>query len=112
VWTSPERREAILDDFESSGMSGKAYARMHGIKYSTFAYWIQVRRRKRGDYERKQSGKQARQELALAEVVMASQPTNNSGLRVELPGGAVLVVKDAGQAAVAAELIRLVNKSR
>ncbi len=69
VCTGKARREAILDDFESSGMSGKAYARLHGIKYPTFAYWIQARRRKRGDYERKKSGKQARQPLALAEVV-------------------------------------------
>jgi len=35
VQVPPERREAILDEFERSGMSGIAFARHHGIKYQT-----------------------------------------------------------------------------
>lgn len=44
-------REQILDDFERSGMSGRAFAKHHGIHAQTFASWIQKRRRERGDYE-------------------------------------------------------------
>src|SRR5690554_5388165 len=51
VRTSSEQREKILDAFESSGMSGQAFAIHHGIKVPTFASWIQKRRRKRGDYD-------------------------------------------------------------
>ncbi|MCH8476168.1 MAG: hypothetical protein LAT55_13180 [Opitutales bacterium] len=41
-----ERREAILDEFESSGMSGQAFAKRIGVKYPTFASWRQQRRRR------------------------------------------------------------------
>ena len=34
-----ERREALLDEFEKSGMSGAKFARLAGIKYATFANW-------------------------------------------------------------------------
>ena len=32
-----ERREALLDDFERSGLSGVKFAQMVGVKYPTFA---------------------------------------------------------------------------
>lgn len=48
--TSDDYREAVLDEFERGAMSGQAFARLHGIKYTTFASWIQKRRRKRSDY--------------------------------------------------------------
>ena len=32
-----DRREAILDAFEQSGMSGQAFAKHAGLKYPTFA---------------------------------------------------------------------------
>ena len=34
VQVAQERREAILDEFERSGMSGIAFARLHGINYT------------------------------------------------------------------------------
>jgi hypothetical protein len=45
-----EQREALLDEFERSGLKGLPFARMAGINYQTFASWIQKRRRARGDY--------------------------------------------------------------
>jgi len=42
-----EKREALLDEFERSGMSGAAFAKWAGIKYSTFQDWFQRRRRER-----------------------------------------------------------------
>ena len=35
--TNPEHREAWLDAFEQTSMSGAAFARLHGIRYTTFA---------------------------------------------------------------------------
>lgn len=43
-----EQREALLDAFEQSGQSGVAFCRQHGLKYPTFAVWVQRRRRKQG----------------------------------------------------------------
>ncbi len=39
--TPPERREALLERFEESGMTSNAFAEHHGIKYTTFANWVQ-----------------------------------------------------------------------
>jgi len=49
VTVGREQREAILNAFEVSGMTGQAFALHHGIKIQTFASWIQKRRRARGD---------------------------------------------------------------
>ncbi|MFT4640837.1 MAG: transposase, partial [Verrucomicrobiales bacterium] len=40
-----QRREALLDEFERSGLSGPAFSKRHGIKYSTFASWSLKRRK-------------------------------------------------------------------
>ena len=50
VRVSSARRESILDEFERSGVSGQAFAAHLGMKYSTFAGWMQRRRRERGEY--------------------------------------------------------------
>lgn len=42
-----ERREALLDDFEKSGLSGSKFARLAGIPYGTFATWAERRRKER-----------------------------------------------------------------
>jgi len=39
-----EQRETLLDAFVSSGLSGTRFAATHGIKYQTFATWVQKRR--------------------------------------------------------------------
>ena len=46
-WTR-EQREAILDEYEASGLSGPKFARARGINYQTFATWRQRRQRDRG----------------------------------------------------------------
>ena len=40
------RREALLNEFERGGTSGAQFAEYVGIKYSTFANWIQKRQRR------------------------------------------------------------------
>lgn len=42
-----ERQEALLDEFERSGLSGVKFAALAGIKYPTFALWAQKRRKDR-----------------------------------------------------------------
>ena len=48
VRTSPERREAVLDEFERSGLSGMRFAAGYGLKYPTFAGWVLRRKKQRG----------------------------------------------------------------
>jgi len=51
VRITAKHREALLDAYEESSMSGAKLAAAHGVKYPTFASWIQKRRRDRGEYE-------------------------------------------------------------
>ena len=45
VRVSRARREALLSEFERGGTNGAQFADYVGIKYSTFATWIQKRQR-------------------------------------------------------------------
>ncbi len=63
VHYSREQREALLDEFERSGLKGAAFVRTVGISYPTFANWIQQRRHARGDYRLKGKTAAARSRL-------------------------------------------------
>jgi len=47
VRTPVAQREALLDAFERSGLSGMKFAALHGVKYPSFANWVQGRKRRR-----------------------------------------------------------------
>jgi transposase len=62
------RREALLDEYERSGISGVQFANYVGIKYSTLANWIQERRgRGRFDKSQKSISLAKRAEATYAE---------------------------------------------
>lgn len=43
--TPPDRIESLLREYEASGLTQAEFARRAGVKYPTFASWIQARRR-------------------------------------------------------------------
>ena len=47
VRTPVAQREALLDAFERSGLSGMKFAALHGVKYPSFANWVQQRKRRK-----------------------------------------------------------------
>jgi hypothetical protein len=123
VRTKRSRREALLDEFERGGASAQAFAAMTGIKYQTFASWVQKRRRARKQYSAAAKAKAlppappaASGGLRLVEAVLESdhpQPfANGESLCVHLPGGARVEVRDARQALLAAELLKALNVCR
>ena len=114
VRTPKARREQLLDEFERSGLPGLKFAELAGIKYQTFATWAQKRRRQRGDYA---AGKvtaakksvhwlEAVVEQAQGSVVKADGPD----LVVHLPGGARVEIANGKQAALAALLVRALQR--
>lgn len=113
VKTPRVRQEALLDEFERSGVSGKKFAALVGVNYQTFATWVQRRRRTRGKYPlrakpRTTPAVRVTEPLRLLEAVVekASMTTTGEPLRVSLPGGGWVEVGDARQAVLAAELLR------
>jgi TctA family transporter len=106
VWTPKDRREALLDEFERSGLSGVKFAALVGVKYQTFIAWTRKRREER--QERQESGNGASGGVRWLEAAVEPE-RGESGievLRVVLPGGAHLEIRSAGQARLAAELLR------
>jgi hypothetical protein len=108
VKTPAARREQLLDEFERSGLTGQKFAEVVGIKYQTFATWAQKRRRQQGAYPEVRRPKQLRWLEAVVDQNTGDK--NPLPLVLELPGGAKVQITDAKQAALAAVLLRALEK--
>jgi hypothetical protein len=95
VKTPRERREALLAEFDQSGMSGAQFAKWAGIKYGTFITWVQKRRRKgapgKAEDELVPTGTKA--EVRWVEAVMEKATTKKSTAN---PNATVMIVQGAG----------------
>lgn len=104
VRATPERRAAILAEFDRSGVSAAQFARLAGIKYSTFAQWVQKHRRPRP--ARKPAGRA----LRLLEAIVASHAKSavrtDEPLRLHLPGGGQLEVRSPAHVPLVAALLQ------
>ena len=108
-----DKREALLDEFERSSLKGAEFARAAGIRYPTFAYWVQQRRHARGEYRPKAPTSGLRLVEAVLPGSAASQASvecriapQPEGLEVLLPGGARVIVASTTQAGLAAQLLK------
>ncbi len=103
-----DRREAILDAFEQSGMSGQAFAKQVGIKYAIFATWIQKRRRECGKYLKKKCLEPPPSQITFveAQIEKSPYPALKAGLEVQTTEGVKLMIRSHDEVALAAELIR------
>jgi transposase len=109
-----DRREAILDAFERSGMSGQAFATRIGVKYPTFATWVQKRRRSRGDYKSREGKRKRAAEVTLFEAVVDPEATTaaEGALEVETAQGLKLRIGSSADVALAAELLQALEGAK
>jgi hypothetical protein len=111
--TPAARRERLLEEFERSGLSAAKFAAVTGLKYSTFAAWVQ-RRRKKPNAEAKVPTKSA-DPVRWLEAMVATAQTDHETISavvvLQLPGQVRLEVKDESQVALAAMLVRALAKS-
>jgi hypothetical protein len=102
VRTTAKRRESVLAEFDRSGLSAMKFAGLAGIKYQTFATWLQKRRR-----QTPPAGKSADTVRWLEAVVdQARSPEEGEVLVVTLPGGARVEIRDLSQVPLATALLR------
>jgi len=122
VKTGARQREAMLDEFERSGLSGTKFAAVAGVNYQTFASWVQKRRKATGAYAKagrrtketkaKDSSRTALRPPALGwvEAVMDDAQETSSVrhgvLRLDLPCGGSVQIADEAQAVLAARLLQ------
>ena len=118
-----EKREALLDEFERSGVSGARFAGIYGIKYQTFANWMQKRRKERkkagvegtsgGGEEREKDGAVrwleavGTREVAIGGTATGRRMGGATSLRIELAGGMRMEISHPSQINLAAELLRV-----
>lgn len=102
VRASKEQRRVILAKFAQSGMSAAQFARRTGLKYSTFAGWLQRYRRV------KQPARKSA--LRLLEAVVTPAAPAAELLVVHLPGGARLEMNEASQIPLVVALVRALEK--
>ena len=119
VVVTAERRAALLEEFDKSGMSGAQFAKWAQVKYSTFAYWVQQRRK---EQRRKDGGPKSRGEpgpdVRWLEAVVAGEQkppaveqTATSSLVMHGPGGVWWKIEGEDQARLAAMVLRHLGTS-
>jgi hypothetical protein len=110
-FTADQRRD-LLVAFESSGESARGFAAQHGIKYTTFANWVQKRRADQPGVRPSPAVSPARP-LLLAEVSCEEAclpPAVSATLEVCLPGGVRLAIGGERHLGTAAALIRELSR--
>ena len=95
VRTPPEKREALLAEFDRSGMTGAQFARFSGVRYPTLMNWLQKR------------GKEARQSEQIAaqrqdhprwlEARVEGEIPKSGNIVVEMGGGVRMWQSHAGR---------------
>lgn len=93
--TSGANRAQLLAAFDQSGLSAAAFARKHGLHYTTFCGW-RARRSK------------TNASPAFVQVELTG-PSPAEGLIIELGGQVRLRIESAGQIALAAQLLKHLN---
>ena len=106
-----ERRDALLAEFDRSGMTGAAFARHYGIKYTTFAHWIRSRREQKNKGQHSKSPS-TRSQFLMIEAAAGTGSVNNGALQVELPNGCRLSLRSRQEAKLAASLINALGTEK
>lgn len=91
-----DRREALVDEFEKSGMSGQAFAKWAGLNYQTFATWVQKRRKKTNYYEQKRVKRS--KGVKWLEAVIPGSSVGSRGVVIHLSGGIRVEAPDSKSA--------------
>ena len=97
----------MLEEFERSGMSGAKFARLAGVKYPTFMYWLKQRRERCGSQSEVGLSEPGAVSFVEALIDGSCRRPLTEGLTIELAGGARLRVESPIQLRLAAELLRM-----
>lgn len=115
ILTSRHHRQELLAEFDKSGICASEFAKLAGIKYPTFMYWLQQRRRKQPASALPTAPAKGTPALWLEGVIEKAQSGAASGavlpLVVRLPSGAALEIGHPSHVQLGAALLRAWEKS-
>ena len=98
----PQRREELLLEFERSGLPATKFAQLVGVRYQTFATWVQNHKKRHSTTGAAVSATP----LRFAEVECAAATPPAGMLRVVLPGGASIELRESSQVGLAVQLLK------
>ena len=110
IQTPPEKREALLVEYDRSGMTGAQFARFSGVRYATLMYWLQRRRKETGRGE--QMAPPGQDYPRWLEARVEGEVPKSENVVVEMGGGVRMLVGNRTQAALAGELLRAMGLGR
>jgi transposase-like protein len=110
VRTPPEKREAMLAEYERSGMTGAQFARFVGVRYSTLMYWLQKRRKEAGQGEERAN--LLKDHPGWLEARVEGEVPRTENVVVELGDGVRMLVGSRTQAMLAGEVLRALGLGR
>ena len=102
------KREAMLTEYDRSGMTGAQFARFVGVRYSTLMYWLQKRRKEAVASE--QTAQPAHPRWLEARV--EGEEPKAEKLVVEVGGEVRMLVSSRTQAVLAGEVLRAMGLVR
>lgn len=106
-----EQRERILDEYERSGLSGPKFAALCGVKYQTFANWLQRRKQGRRAHAKQRPATKAAAKVQWLEARLPSvAPPAAVALLLQLPGGVRAEITSREQVSLAAALVRALGE--
>ena len=103
VQTPKEKRAEIVAAYESTSMTGRQFATYCGVKYSTLMCWAKTYRKKKCPASTEVTLGRKWVEAVVEEKAVAEE------LRVEIGTGVRLCVSSLRQAALAAEILRVME---
>jgi|LakMenE01Jun11ns_1017448.scaffolds.fasta_scaffold8769405_2 transposase-like protein len=99
---SKEQKSALVEAYQTSGLSGPRFAALHGVNYQTLAGWLQKRKQTASTAVSRQTPPSP---FLLVEAEFPAMP-HTGAMELILPGGAKLAITAPGHIPLAAALIR------
>ena len=106
---SAEQRAALVDAYQSSGLSGPRFAAIHGVAYQTLAAWVLKRKKASGPAL---AGLPNPALFSFVPAELHGPSPTSPPMEILLPGGSRLAITAPGQIPLAAALVREIEKAR
>lgn len=107
--STAQQRAGLLEEFNRSGLSAKRFAELAGVRYHTFWTWLNRSRSTGGEGSTCTPVSQTPPRPAINFIELLPD-TRSNGLQVQLPGGAIILVKGATDLSLAAQLLQVLKE--